>query len=54
MIRERSFELSYEIHNKIITGLYFSFLSLADWPQFLGPNRNGNNVNESVPLTFRK
>ena len=48
------YPVKYEIHNKLITGLYF-FLSssLADWPQFLGSNRNGNNVNESVPLTFK-
>lgn len=41
------------IINLSLAYIFFLSSSLADWPQFLGPNRNGNNVNESVPLTFK-
>ena len=41
------------IINLSLAYIFFLSSSLADWPQFLGPNRNGNNANESVPLTFK-
>ena len=40
----------------IFFSISFSFFLCtvcADWPQFLGPNRNGANVNENIPLIFK-
>ena len=32
---------------------YYSQLAQADWPQFLGPERNGSQKDVVVPLTFK-
>ncbi|MEC9035513.1 MAG: PQQ-binding-like beta-propeller repeat protein [Verrucomicrobiota bacterium] len=35
-----------------LTITFFAQYCLADWPQFLGPERNGTNKTENIPLEF--